>query len=111
MVIVPPDGTKFGDVMVFNLAQLASRLLLVMGFSNPLSSLPLIITAIELQNDEIAAGTLSGLASFLTATFGLDIIPGPELPPWMRNAPDRTQIYMSPTHIFPIQPWADGFHN
>lgn len=104
MVIVPPDGNEFGDVMTFNLAEMAPRILLVVGFSNPLSSLPLIANAIQQQNNQIAAGTLPNLVSFLVASFGLDIIPGRNLPPWMLNARDLTQIYISPIQYFPGQP-------
>ena len=111
MVVVAPDGEAFGDVMVFNLAMLSSRLLLVVGFSNPLSALSFIATAIQQQNDQLVAGTLPGLVSFLTASFGLDIIPGPGLPPWMLNAPDHTQAYVSPVTTFPSQPWSGGGPN
>ena len=111
MVIVSPDGNEFSAIMVFNLEQLVSRLLLVTGFSNPLSSLPFITTAIQLQNDQILAGTLPNLVSFLTASLGLDIMPVRRLPPWMVNAPDRTQVYVSPTQTFPNQPWYGGFHS
>jgi len=110
MVIVPPDGNEFSDVQVFNLAELASRLLLVVGFSNPLSSLPFIATAIQLQNDQIVAGTLPDLISLVAASFGLEIRPGQALPAWMLNAPDRTQVYCSPVQTFPNQPWSDGPH-
>ena len=42
MVVVPADGNEFGPALTFNLAELVGRLLLVNGFSNPLSSMPLI---------------------------------------------------------------------
>ena len=108
MVIVSADGEEFSDLLVFNLAELVSRLELVVGFSQPLSSSPLIITAIQLQNDQINAGTLLHLVSFLLATTGLEITSGPRLPPWMLNAPDRTQYYISPTQTLPYQPWTGG---
>lgn len=113
MVIVSPDGNVFSDVMVFNLQELASRLLLVVGFSNPLSSLPFIATAIQLQNDQILAGTLPNLVSFLVASLGLEIMPLRNLPPWMVNAPDHTQVYVSPVTTFPIpnQPWYFDVHH
>ena len=108
MVIVSADGKEFSAVLVFNLAELAARLELVVGFSQPLSSLPLIATAIQLQNDQIGAGTLRHLVPFLLAATGLEIISGPQLPPWMLNAPDETQNFISPSQISPYRPWYDG---
>jgi len=74
MVIVSPDGDKFSPLMNFNLGQLVPHLLLVVGFSEPLSSLPLIEAAIQKQNQAIADGKLRDLVSLQTAFFGLDII-------------------------------------
>ena len=73
MVIVSADGRKLSRVMDFNLGELASHLLLVVGFSHPLSSGPLIAAAIQEQNQAIAAGKLSDLVSFQTAGLWLDI--------------------------------------
>jgi FecR protein len=107
MVIVPPDGNEFGDVLVFNLAELVPRLLLVVGFSVPLSSQPFIATAIQLQSDQIVAGLLPNLASFLQVALGLETILDRNLPPWMLNAPDHTENYISPVRAFPYQTWPD----
>lgn len=74
MVIVSPDGTKFSDVATFNLAELASHLLLVVGFSEPLSSRSLIDAAIEQQNQEIKNGSLSISVSWQEAGYGLDLV-------------------------------------
>jgi len=95
MVIVSPDGTEFSLVMNFNLGKLVSRLQLVNGFSNPLSSLPQIEAAIQNQNQQIAAGTLDNLVTLPQAGFGLDLVAGTETPPW--NLPTQPQIYISPT--------------
>ncbi len=77
MVIVSPDGTKFSDVNDFNLAELASHLLLVVGFSEPLSSRSLIDAAIEQQNQEIAGGRLSISGTWQEAGKGLDLVFSP----------------------------------
>jgi hypothetical protein len=97
MIIVPPDGDQLGEVKSFNLAELSGRLLLVVGFSSPLPSLPLITAAIQEQNKVIAAGDLPDVASFPAASFGLGIItPVSNQPPWLLNAPDHAQVYVSP---------------
>jgi hypothetical protein len=95
MVIVSPDGTEFGPVMNFDLGRLLPHLLLVVGFSEPLSSLLLIQAAIQAQNQEIAGGGLDHLAPLLVAEYGLDLTPGSEPQPW--NLPTQPQIYISPT--------------
>jgi len=72
MVIVSADGATLGDVMNFNLGDLAARLQLVAGFSKPVSSWTLIEAAIQKQNAEIASGKLSNLIPFQESGFGLD---------------------------------------
>ena len=74
MVIVQPDGNAFGPVERFNLESLVSRLLLVTGFSHPLSSTPLINAAIERQNAQSAAGSLGGFTPWRVAAPRLDLI-------------------------------------
>jgi hypothetical protein len=98
MIIVQPDGLDFGDVMVVNLGELVARLQLVMGFSHELSSMSLIAAAIQLQNEQIAAGTLDHFVSFWMAANGLDLIGGNgelDFPPPL-NTHDFTTIPLSP---------------
>jgi hypothetical protein len=99
MVIVSPDGNEFSPLMSFNIGQLLPHLLLVMGFSDALSSLPLIDAAIQEQNQEIADGKLNDIVSLETAYFGLDIIfrGGDGLPTVHLGAPDLTREPVSPT--------------
>lgn len=97
MVIVSPDGTKFSVLMNFNLGQLLPHLLLVVGFSEPLSSLPLIEEAIQIQNQEITGGKLNDLVSLQTAFFGLDIIHrGSDGLTGVLNTSDMTIEHISP---------------
>lgn len=98
MVIVPPDGNSFGEVETFNLGQLVARLLLVTGFSLPLSSMPLIAAAIQLQNEQIAAGKVGPLVPVQIAGIGLDMTgkPGSDLPPTLFDTPDQTLLWVSP---------------
>jgi hypothetical protein len=93
MVIVSPDGDAFGPVMNVNLGRLVPRLLLVEGFSEPLSSLPLIDAAIQAQNQEIAAGGTGDWAPLLVAEYGLDLT----MDPARFNQPNVPQTYISPT--------------
>jgi len=97
MVIVPPAGDHFGPVVEVNLGQLIDHLLLVVGFSSPLSSMPLIAEAIRLQDEQIAAGTLDHFANLSFALYGLDVI-GIELnfPPSLLNTLDHTLLFVSP---------------
>ena len=73
MVTVSPDGTGMGAVESFDLAAAAGSLELVAGFSNSLSSLPLIQEAAQLQSQQIAEGRLGNLASLESAGFGLEV--------------------------------------
>lgn len=73
MVIVSADGTGFGPVIDFDLGELASHLLLVVGFSQPLSSRSLIEAAIERQNQQISDGLVSISMSWGDVGVGLDI--------------------------------------
>ena len=100
MIIIPADGNSFGaGVLTFDLQQLVARLLLVQGFSNPLSSLPLINAAIQQQIADIANGTAGPIVSFEVASDGLDINGG--APPNHPSGPpafiDLTRVPMSPT--------------
>ncbi len=97
MVIVPPAGDRFGPVLEVDLGQLVYHLLLVVGFSSPLSSMPLIAEAIRLQDAQIAAGTLNHVADLRFAIYGLDVI-GIDLnfPPSLLNTLDHTTVYVSP---------------
>jgi hypothetical protein len=56
MVFVLPGGTAFSAVLNINLDKLVGGSLLVKGFSDELSSLPLIMAAIQKQNSQIASG-------------------------------------------------------
>ena len=73
MVVVSADGTVLGDVGNFKLEDLAARSQLVVGFSKPVPSYLLIQAAIQVQNGQIAMGSLTQLFSFQESSFGLDI--------------------------------------
>jgi hypothetical protein len=99
MVIIPADGNSFGKgTMNFNIQQLVARLLLVGGFSNPLSSLPLIEAAIQQQLADIANGTAGPFAGFDVVSDGLDLSGGnpPGNPPGSLFI-DLTRQPVSPT--------------
>lgn len=105
MVVIPEGGTGFHDREVFSIERVVARLLLVVGFSQPLSSLPLVQAAIAAQNLEIAGGTLKSLISFNQAVFGLDIVfrnTDPSLPHYQAT-PDDTMNFVSP--IRPGEGW------
>ncbi len=72
MVIVSADGKSLGEVTNFNLGDLVARLHLVVGFSKPLSSMPLIEAAIQWQNQEIITGRLTNLMTMELVSIGLD---------------------------------------
>ncbi len=100
MIIVRPDGETFRALEVFSIEKTISRLVLIVGFSEPLSSLPLILAAAQLQNAAIAAGTIPFITGFDQVVFGIDIVfklmnPGLPRPP---ETPDRTQVPVSRTH-------------
>jgi hypothetical protein len=98
MVIVRADGNDFGPAETFNLQKLVGRLLLVVGFSHPLSSQPLIVAAIQLQIEQLAAGKLDHVVSTQTAGIGLDLTGGhPELPP-------PPQPYIHDNTLAPVSP-------
>jgi hypothetical protein len=98
MLIVPPSGDSFSPVKDIDLAKLVPHLLLISGFSNPLSSMPLIEDAIRLQNEQIAEGKEFHFDSLATIGFGLDLIfdrfPDISI---LLNALDLTIIPISPT--------------
>ena len=97
MVIVPPDGDRFGPVVAVNLGELVYHLLLVVGFSHPLSSMPLIAEAIRLQDVQIADGTLDHFANLRFALYGLDVMGiDLNLPPSLMNTLDHTTVFVSP---------------
>jgi hypothetical protein len=84
----------------FNLQRLVTQLVLVVGFSQPLSSLPLIEAAIAQQNADIDDGKIPYLVPVDQADFGVDIVyktsgPGILLSP---ETPDHTMVPVSPTH-------------
>jgi hypothetical protein len=80
-VVIPPDGNSFGrGVLNFNIGQLVARLLLIQGFSNPLSSLPAINDAIQQQNAGIGSGAGGPFAPFDLVGDGLDLTGG-NVPP------------------------------
>ncbi len=98
MVVVTTDDEQFEGVEFFNLQELVARLTLVVGFSRPLDSLPLIEAAILEQRQQVAAGEIKLLLKADVSDFGLDIIHrsnglGQILPP---ETPDHTQVPISP---------------
>ncbi len=100
MVTVQPDGNAFGPVAIFNLESLVSRLLLVTGFSHPLSSQPLIAAAIQRQNAQTAAGKLDRFTPWRVAGKGLDLVGGDAAssqPPAFLELRDRGRETVSPS--------------
>lgn len=106
MVVVTSDGDSFGVTQNFRIADVITRLLLVVGFDDVLSSLPLIEDAAVIQDAQIINGALT-VEPFMPTVVGLDIIfrpvdPGiPILPP---ETPDRTIVPVSPDLPYPYQP-------
>lgn len=99
MLIVSPDGDSFGSVMDVHLGKLAANLLLITGFSDTLSSMPLIEAAIQLQNEQIAEGKEFHFASLQVAGDGLELIFGKISAAFRQallNAPNQTTFYISP---------------
>ena len=98
MIVIPADGNEFREMEVFGLEKVLSRLLLVVGFSQPLASLPLIQTATAEQIQAIANGSLKFLVGFNQAVFGLDYTfrdMDPSLPHF-DDMKDNTLMYISP---------------
>jgi hypothetical protein len=96
MVIVSPDGSSFGPLGNVNLAKLVPHLLLVRGFSNPLSSMPLIEAAIQLQNEQIAAGQDFHFVSLGMAGGGMELILDQFPDILLLNTLDQTTVFLSP---------------
>jgi hypothetical protein len=97
-VSVPSTGDSFSPVMDIHLGQFASHLLLLNGFSNPLSSMPLIEAAIQQQNTDIAAGKNFHFESLQTAGRGLELILNPSDDiSLLLNPHDLTIMPISPT--------------
>jgi len=107
MVVVPPDGKEFRAIEYFNIGKAVSRLALIAGFSDPLSSLALIEAAAQEQHQEITDGTIKYFVTENQAEFGLDIVfriqpPGLPHPP---ETPDHTTQPVSPIHPkHPVHP-------
>ena len=59
LVFVLPGQTAFDRVLTINLGKLVGGSTLVNGFSNPLSSMPLIQAAIDNQNKKLKSGQLN----------------------------------------------------
>ena len=59
LVFVLPGQANFGQVLTINLGKLVAGSTLVNGFSNPLSSMPLIQAAIDDQNKRLKNGQLN----------------------------------------------------
>ena len=57
LVFVLPGQADFGHVLTINLGKLVGGSTLVHGFSNPLSSMPLIQSAIDAQNKKLKEWT------------------------------------------------------
>ena len=84
VLIVAADGDSMGSVGNFNLGAFVERLELVTGFSNELSSLSLIKSAVEAQNQMIEAGLLTDLIPVEVVGIGLELkaepVPSPTSP-------------------------------
>lgn len=101
---VPPGGNDFGPVQNFNLENAVTHLALVVGFSHPLSSMPLINAAIQHQQQQIANGTLkpADFVPLSTLSEGLETL--------FANGTLNTQTQILHTednttiHISPVQP-------
>jgi hypothetical protein len=97
-VKVSANGDSFGPVMDVHLGRFTSQLLLVNGFSHPLSSMPLIDAAIKQQNADIAAGKTFHFESTQTAADGLELISrNLEDVSQFLNTHDITIMHISPT--------------
>jgi hypothetical protein len=98
MVVIPADGKTFHKVEVFEIGKVIARLVLIVGFSNPLSSLPLIEAAANKQNQQISDGTIKIVAPADEVVFGLDIFfPLPTVGiPTPPHTPDFTTVPISP---------------
>ena len=92
MVIVAADGESFGPILNFNLGRLTPRLLLVMGFANPLSSLPLIQAAARQQDHEFPNGGQDDFVPLTEVEYGLGLTPDPA----QFNQPTTPQPFISP---------------
>jgi len=98
-VNVSSSGDSFGSVMDVNLGQLTSHLLLLRGFSDTLSSTPLIDAAIQKQNADIAAGKVFNFAPPQIVDDGLEMIlnqNGNVLSSDKLNTLDNTTVFVSP---------------
>jgi hypothetical protein len=98
MTVVTSDGDSFGITQNFRIAELITRLLLVVGFGDSLSSLPLIQAAAAIQDEEIFHGTMT-VEPFLPTAEGLDFVfvpVDPNIPIRPAETPDRTIVPVSP---------------
>ena len=101
MVIVLPGGNEFGPVEEIDLKQLADHLLLLNGFSHPVSSWPLILVAIGEQEAHIADGTAGRFAPLFMVGNGLDFLDGNghrDVLIDLDQFPDHTKTPLSPYH-------------
>ncbi len=99
MVIVArrPGQNEFGAVEDVDLKQLTGRLLLVFGFPDQLSSMPLIEAAIQQQQQDFAKGKIGPYISMLIVETDLDLIGGALAhPEWLLEFQDHTTIFISP---------------
>ena len=96
MVIVSPDGDSFSPVENVHLAKLVPHLLLIRGFSRLLSSMPLIEAAIQLQNQQIAAGQEFHFVSAGMAGDGFELIIDSFPDISLLNTLDYTTVFISP---------------
>jgi hypothetical protein len=77
MIIIPPSEDSFGaGIMNFDIGQLVARLLLIQGFSNPLSSMSLINEAIQQQIADITNGRGGSFSGLGVVGEGLDLTGG-----------------------------------
>jgi len=97
-VNVSSGGDSFSPVMAVHLGQFASHLVLIRGFSNPLSSMSLIQAAIEQQNADVAAGKVIHFAPPQMVGGGLEMVLNQfsDVSSLNVNTPDNTTVFVSP---------------
>lgn len=92
-----PGQDESGTVEDVDLKQLTGRLLLVFGFPDALSSMPLIEAAIQQQQQDLASGKTGPYVSMLIVETDLDLIGGALAhPEWLLEYQDHTTVFISP---------------
>ena len=104
LVYVPPGAQNFSPVFYFNLAQLAASSQLVNGFTEPLSSLPLIQQAVGDQHDALTFGNLSSPGVPVDVYLFVPGGPGATTDPTLRHTGVTVGNPPPPGSLFPNTP-------